>query len=67
MMKIIVKLLLVLLLTSCNDEITYSLVVTNRSLEVIDEVNVWYDDKFVSNGMISPGNNITILSANFKS
>ena len=45
---------------------SYSLITSNKSDEVIDEVQVWFDDKPINNGIISPGDFVTISGSNFK-
>jgi len=66
MKKVIILLLLSTFTVSCNNEVSYSLITSNRSDEEINEVQVWFGDKPVNNGIISPGDHVTIASFNFK-
>lgn len=61
-----IVLLLIILLTGCEDGVSYSLITSNKSDEVIEEVQVWFDGKPVNNGILSPGDHVTIASSNFK-
>ena len=64
-MKFILLMLLVFIV-GCKASMSYSLITSNKSDEVIDEVQVWFDDKPINNGIISPGDFVTISGSNFK-
>lgn len=67
MMKhLFLALLFITGVVGCNEKVTYSLVTSNNSDELVDEVQVWFDEKPVNNGILSPGDHVTIASSNFK-
>ena len=64
-MKFILLMLLVFIV-GCKASMSYSLITSNESDEVIDEVQVWYDDKPVNNGILTSGISKMVLDSNFK-
>jgi hypothetical protein len=64
-MKFILLMLLVFIV-GCKTSVSYSLITSNKSDEVIDEVQVWFDVKPVNNGILTSGISKTILDSNFK-
>lgn len=59
-MKLAIMILLFFLIISCNEQKRYSLIVANRSSEVIDEVRVWFNEKSYQIGIVSPNTYKTI-------